>query len=284
MKRTILLSLAVIALAAIAVSVNAAGRTEKGWLGVSVREMTPSMRQEFELGERSGLLIVDVVRDSPADDAGLWEDDVILKYDGTAVELADEFARLVRQTEPAKSVSILISRDREEKQIEVEIAKRKPKKSFVNWGDSLALRFDRPQLGVYVHELNADLAPYFKVEKESGALISEVVADSPAETAGLKAGDVIVRIDDIKISHPKDLYEDMEDYAVGDTMTVEYIRKGKAGKVGIELERSRSRGFRIGGPSADRLEILPLDRVPGVHVLPRPPKVIHRLGHADNSI
>ena len=69
-----------------------------GWLGVTVREMTPSMRDEFGLGNRFGLLITRVVHDSPADEANLKEDDVILKYGDTSVEKGDLFAGLVGHT------------------------------------------------------------------------------------------------------------------------------------------------------------------------------------------
>jgi serine protease Do len=211
---------------------------EKGWLGVSVREMTPSMREDFELGERSGLLIVDVVRDSPADDAGLREDDVLLKYDGVAVEQADELSKLVRESAPGKSVAILIFRNGQEKELSVAIAKRPTRFAPAYWGGQhFAFRLERPRLGVYVHDLNEDLAPYFKVEKNSGVLISEVMEGSAAESAGLKAGDVIIKIADKKISNVEDLFEELDDYEAGDAVAVEFVRQGATEKVEVELER-----------------------------------------------
>ncbi len=231
---------------------------EKGWLGVSVREMTPSMREDFELGERSGLLIVDVVRDSPADDAGLREDDVILKYDGVAVEAVKEFSKLVRESAPGKSVAVLVFRNGQEKQVSVEIARRPTRFAPAHWGGQhFAFRLERPRLGVYVHDLNEDLAPYFKVEKKGGVLISEVVEGSAAEDAGLKAGDVITRIADKKISNIEDLFEELDDYEAGDAVEVEFVRKGATEKVEVELER--------GG-------ILYLES-PRVPAIPRPPVI-----------
>lgn len=255
----------------------------KGWLGVSIREMTPSMREEYKLGERSGLLVVDVARNSPADDAGLREDDVILKYDGQPVEIAGEFSKLVRNTEPGKTVKLLVFRDGEEKDFEVEIAKRKSRvvKPAYWGGKHFAFCMDRPRLGVVVHALNEDLAPYFKVEKNSGALISQVMEDSPAEAAGLKAGDVITKIDDEKISGPEDLYEALEQYEGGDKVMVEYIRKDAAEKVEVELEDEGFRDFRIDIPRIEPFDALHFERAPRI---PAPPTIIHKIRTHENVI
>ncbi|MFQ5824698.1 MAG: PDZ domain-containing protein [bacterium] len=236
---------------------NAVEKTQKGWLGVRVQEMTPSQREAYKLGNRSGLLITDVVDDSPADDAGLWEEDVIVEFDGQQVEKADDFARMVRKTEPSTKVKLLIIRDGEEKKVEVTLSKRRIKRRRpVYWNDNNILIIGgRPRLGVRVQELNEDLAPYFKVEKNSGVLIWEVSEDSPAEKAGLKAGDVITKIDDEQISNPEDLIEALDDYEEGDVITVEYVCKSKVEKVEIELEDSDFFDLRIGRPGRPRIRI-----------------------------
>ena len=59
---------------------QAQNKSKKGWLGVGIQEMTPSMSKDYELGNRTGLLITSVVENGPADDAGLWEEDVILTF------------------------------------------------------------------------------------------------------------------------------------------------------------------------------------------------------------
>jgi serine protease Do len=262
----------------------AAGASEKGWLGVSVEEMTPSMRDDYKLGARSGLLVNHVFEGSPADDAGLHEDEVILTYDGIVVDRQDEFSRLVRQTPPGKSVTISIFRDGEEKPITVEIAKRKIKVSSpAYWGgEHYAFRLDRPRLGVQIHELSEDLAPYFKVEKNNGVLISQVTEDSPAEAAGLKAGDVIVKIDDEKISDPDDIFNALENYEAGDKVTVEYIRKGVSEKTEVELEKDGFREFHIG--PRNRIGKLRIEKIPHIPDVPHPPVIIEDFRHRGKSI
>lgn len=262
----------------------AAGASEKGWLGVSVEEMTPSMRGDYKLGARSGLLINHVFEGSPADDANLREGDVIIEYEGAAVEKQDEFSKLVRQTLPGKSVTISIVRGGEEKQITVEIARRKIKVSApAYWGgEHYAFRLDRPRLGVQIHELSEDLAPYFKVEKNSGVLISQVMEDSPAAAAGLKAGDVVVKINDEKISDPEDIFDALENYEAGDRVVVEYIRKGAPGKMEVELQDEGFREFHIG--PGNRIGKMRLEKTPHVPDVPRPPVIIEDFRHRGKSI
>ncbi len=113
----------------------------------------------------------------------------------------------------------------------------------------------RPQLGVQVHDLNGDLAEYFKVNRDDGVLIIEVTEDSPAESAGLKAGDVITRIDDEKISSHEDLIETLEDYEDGDVTSVQFVRKGKTQKVEVELEGSDFHNLHFGSGMHERLRL-----------------------------
>lgn len=249
---------------------------KRGWLGVSVREMTPSMRSEYDLGDRFGLLITDVLPGSPADGAGLREDDVILKYDGKQVERADAFSDLVRKTVPETKVQLTIVRDGEERNIEVEIGRKRSRRhGFFGWsgdGHHKVLFMNRVQLGVRVQELNADLAAYFGVDAGSGVLVVEVREDSPAMRAGLKAGDVIAKIADEDVSTPEDVFAILEDYDEGDRIEVEYIRHQNRATAEVELEEGSGYHFRFGEGLAP------------VPPIPKPPKVEIRKFHGQGDM
>lgn len=216
-------------------------KTKKGWLGVSIRELTPSMRDELKLGNRSGLLITNVVPESPADDAGLREDDVIIKYDGKSVEKIDAFVELVQNTKPETSLKIEIVRNGESKAVEATIAKKRSRSwhafGFGDEGGKFVFLSDRPRLGVQVHKLNEDLEEYFPGTETGGVLVLDVVKDGPAEKAGLKAGDVIQKVDGEKVDSPDELMEQLANYDKDDVVNVEYIRKGVAGKTDVTLEK-----------------------------------------------
>lgn len=214
----------------------------KGWLGVVIREMTPSMQEEFELGNRFGLLVTEVVPNSPADDAGLQEDDVILEFNGTPVKMANAFSRMVRQTEPGKEVKLTIWRDGKEQTLTVTVEKyKRPRRPRVMAFDGLdedavVVMMGRPWLGVRVQDLNEDLAAYFKVKPHTGVLVLEVLEDSPAEAAGIKAGDIITKLDDKAIKDRETLLETIEEYDDGDVVKVAFVRNGKKQSAEIELE------------------------------------------------
>ena len=241
---------------------NAVEKTKKGWLGVSVQELTPSLRESMKVGNRSGLLITDVVADSPADDANLREEDVLLSFDGKAVEKADDFTQLVRSTLPDKKVKVKIMRNGEERELEVTVGARRSETAArtFSWSGShspnVMVWNNRPQLGVQVQDLNRDLAPYFKVEEKSGVLVLSVSDDSPAEKAGLKAGDVITRLGDEKITDADDLISALRDYEDGDKVNLDYVRQGKSANVQVELENTEnSHGFQFFTPDRERNRI-----------------------------
>jgi len=242
---------------------NAVEKTKKGWLGVSVQELTPSLRETMKVGNRTGLLITDVVRNSPADDANLREEDVLLSFDGKAVEKADDFTQLVRNTPPDKKVKVKIMRNGEERELEVTIGARRSESSArsFSWSGSghspdVFWVGDRAHLGVQVQDLNRDLAPYFKVEEKSGVLVLSVSDASPAEKAGLKAGDVITRLGDEKITDADDLVTALRDYEGGDKAKVEYVRQGKSANVEVEFENTEnSHGFQFFTPGRKEIRI-----------------------------
>ena len=214
--------------------------SKSGFLGVSVQEMTPSLRQALKLGDKKGLLISSVVDDSPADDAGLKEEDVILTLDGKQVELADEFSKLVRKAGAGTKVKLTVFRNGKSKDFEIELGRRKSANSF-SWAQAdpehdVMFFGDKPKLGIEYHDLDEKaLAAYFKVEHRSGVLILKITKNSPAENAGLQPGDVIVAIDDEKINDGDDLIETLADYEGGDAIAIAVVRHGKKTTIKAEL-------------------------------------------------
>jgi len=249
--------LAVLILAAIQ-SVAAKETTKKAWLGVHIQELTPSLREAMKLGGKTGLLITEVVEDSPADDANLRDEDVIIEFAGQPVERADAFSKLVRASEPGKEIKVVIMRDGVRKEIPVTLAERKKSKSYgFSWSGEPAQFFGpHPQLGVQAQDLSGDLAAYFNVKEDGGALVLKVFEDTPAEKAGLKAGDVITKVDEEIVEDPDDLVRALSDYEEDDEVTITYVRHGKTETAKATLEGGAGRGFHFfQGPGRERERI-----------------------------
>ena len=233
---------------------RAGEKAAKGWLGVSVQELTPSARERMKLGNETGLLVTEVVRDSPADEAGLREDDVILQFNGTKVEQADDFSRLVRNAGADKKVTLIVLRAGERKTFEAMLAKRRNPSyasAFAHgFGPGKQMKFwaNRPRLGVQVHELDENLAPYFKVAPGSGVLVLAVNENSPAEQAGLKSGDIIAKVDNEIVRDAEELVASLQDYEEGDQVKIEYVRQGKRDTATVEIDPSNESGYHFFAP------------------------------------
>lgn len=225
---------------------------QKAFLGVYLQDLNQDTQEALDLDSKEGVLVKDVVEESPADQAGLQEKDVIISLDGQKVESSEELKKAIALHQPGDEVKIVIIRDGKKKSLEVELGyssetekevERELEMSRPEPGDVRTFSFsfpgfNRARMGVQIMDLTEQLGEYFGVEDGKGALIAEVKEDSPAEKAGLKAGDVIVSIGDDKIKNTSDVYEALEDKEKGDQVNVEVKRdKGRQNNtVTVQLE------------------------------------------------
>ncbi len=213
---------------------------KKGYLGVSVQEL--SRHDKKDLKVEYGVIITNIEEDSPADKDGLMEDDVIQQVNDVKITRSSTLTRVIRKITPGDKANITVIRDGKTKTIPVTIGKQTSSRSFAfsmsPGGKNLFGWYGagRAYLGVQLQELNKDLAPYFSVKEDEGALILAVEEDSPAAKAGLKAGDVITKIDDEEISDPEDVKEITSELEEGDEIKIEFIRQNKKQTLNVELE------------------------------------------------
>lgn len=262
-KRTLwltVMSLLAIALILVLVPANKMlAKSKKGYLGVQVQELTPSLKESLKLGEQSGLLICAVADDSPAEKADLADGDVILKFDGKKVDQVREFVRLVRKTEPGKTVTLEIFSEGETKSVTAKIGKAPVDQYLFGDRQNIIMVHSRPRLGVKIQKLNPDLASYFGVSADQGVLILEVDKKSAAAEAGLKAGDVLLKIASESLQSTEDILEALGEYEAGDKVSLEYLRHGKTEKVEVELKATDENSFQFDfvPPDADYDRPLP---------------------------
>lgn len=222
--------------------------TRRGWLGVYVQDVTKEIKEAMDLRSKKGVLVRDVVEDSPADEAGIRGEDVILIFDGKELDDSDELIRAVRKTSPGDKVDLLIVRDGKEKSVSVILGKV-PKDElrvleffpgvnqfkFKPYSHSFSI-FSGGQIGVRVQDLTEQLGEYFGVKHGEGALITEADEDEPAYEAGLRAGDVIVEVDGEEIEDVDDLMDVISDKEEGDRVKIKVIRDHKPKNFTVEVE------------------------------------------------
>jgi predicted metalloprotease with PDZ domain len=179
--------------------------------------------------------------DAPPGKAGLKERDVILEFNGTAVESEEQIRRLIREVPPGRTVTLGISRDGNPMKISVQladhgtvVAQARPRimvpaprvQVFPRNGMDLPFQVQTYSsvLGVQTESLTRQLGEYFGVKDGEGVLVRSVEKGSAAEKAGLKAGDVIVKADNEKLTDRSDLSHILRSHRTGGKMTLVVMR------------------------------------------------------------
>jgi serine protease Do len=247
------------------------------YLGIDIRDITSDRVSTLKLKEERGVEITMVDQDSPAGKAGLKEHDVILDYNGTKVESDEQLRRMLRETPPGRTVALGISRDGNPMTINVQLANRN-KVETDGWQQAnrdriqvvvpprmpnipeMDIPFDvqistyTPSLGIQSENLNQQLGEYFGVKGGEGLLVKSVEKGSAAEKAGLKAGDVITRADNEKVSNRTDLRRILHAHT-GGKIALGIIRDKREQNLTIELPaRKDSSGMEIVLPDIDTFE------------------------------
>jgi len=194
------------------------------FLGVGVKEIHAERAKALRLKEEYGVEITTVEPDSPAEKAGLKPGDVVLEYNGQRVEGTAQFVRFVRETPPGRTVRLTVFRNGSTQTMTATVAERKgrsfnlplPKidedvrriekelEGAMRDLPRVTMSWRAGMLGIEGEPLKgSQLADFFGVAE--GVLVRGVMKDTPAEKAGLKPGDVIVKVDDRKVEAPRDI-------------------------------------------------------------------------------
>lgn len=211
-----------------------------------------------------GVRVDDVVKDSAAAKGGVKEGDVVVEFDGERVRSARQLTRLVQETPDGRTVKMTVLRGGQRQSLDVtpeatefawsrelgpeiraEIERSLPKLREFRMPEMGAFdfRFDgipempmRGRLGVQVESLSDQLAEYFGA-KDGGVLVSSVTPDSPAAKAGMKAGDVITRVNGKPVKDAGDLVSRIADARDDGAVTLDVIRDKKTQTLKATIER-----------------------------------------------
>ena len=193
----------------------ARGKVTRGWLGVSIQPLTPELAKGFGLREAKGVLISDVVQDSPAERAGIAAGDIVTEFDKKKVDSPQDLQKAVAATAPGKGVPVKVWRDKTEKTLEIKIGETPD--------DSVALKStnkSRTMLGLDVRPITPDIARQLNLRGGEGVLVFSVEDDSPAAEAGLQRGDVIREVNRQRVRNLQDYERATKEVKEGDRVTV----------------------------------------------------------------
>ena len=179
------------------------GFVSRGWLGVLIQDMSQELAESFSLDRPRGALVSQVMADSPAAAAGFEVGDVIVSYDGKALNRSSELPPLVGVTPIDTSVNVKVLRDGKEQNLSVKIARLQDERAPLALTTTGASQ-DR-KLGAAVADIAADQRA--QMDLDHGVLVQEVEPDGPAARAGLRSGDVILSFNRQEVTSAKQLAE-----------------------------------------------------------------------------
>jgi serine protease Do len=174
---------------------KAHGRVVRGWLGVEIQEVTPALAKSFGLASPNGALVAGVDQTGPAGKAGIQQGDIIVKFDGNVVHDEHELPEMVAQTPLGKSVPVEIIRDSKHLTLTATIKELQDRQVASASGAQPGSNW-----GLTVQDVTPEIAQQLGIENSKGVVVRNVGQDSPAAEAGLQPGDVILEVDNTKVS------------------------------------------------------------------------------------
>lgn len=228
------------------------------WLGVETQEVTSERAKSLKLSSERGALIGKVLPDSPASKAGLKENDVVTEINGQRVEGTAQFRRMIREIPGGRNIQLSVWRDGKQQTITATLGKSEERHSAMmkampqgfafrmpempeipnipnfEWDGSRFLG-GRARLGIDAEDLSGQLGAYFGIPEGEGILVRNVNADSPAEKAGVKAGDVITTFNGERIRTAGELREKLAGVEAGKSVTLGLLRNKSEIKLTVDL-------------------------------------------------
>lgn len=243
-----------------------AGLQNNGFLGVDLGEVTRDSAGRLRLRDERGALVTNVISESAAAKAGLLKDDVIVKWNGEAVESAAELSRHIRETPTGRTVRLGVMRNGTETEMAVTLGDRADYRDRIRIDRGSERRIyratparervqrERPErelrmrvspgyrMGVSLQGMSAQLAEYFGVSNHNGALVVYVHPDSPAAKAGVKAGDVILSVAGQSVEHPLSVHQILKGRSEGPA-EVKVMREKQERTFTVQLEAEKMSSY-----------------------------------------
>ena len=171
-----------------------------GWLGIQIQDITEDVADYYHLTDRQGVLVYQVLPDSPASHAGMKDDDIVKSFNGQPIHHSRELIDRVSNTKAGERVTMELLRDGKSQQLQVQIGERPADVELASTG-GVAEAWRGLQIGSLSPE---NLERFNLPSGTTGVLILEVKEGSPAEQAGLRAGDVINEVNRVRIENLND--------------------------------------------------------------------------------
>ncbi len=255
MKKRPLIAVLIMVMAIPFLMISTASADSTAWLGIYTQTVDKDLKEAFDLNSDKGVIVKYVVPDSPADQAGLRQGDIVLKIDNQPTDDADQLVDIVTNHKPGDEISMLVIRNGKEKTIKATLDERENRqeppltmhpgqnfgpapKTYTKTWTNRQFSSNNTYIGIGLESMSDQLAKYFGVENGTGVLVTEVYKDSPAEKAGLKAGDVITKVDGKDFDNVSDIQNAVQDKKEGEKIDLTVLRNKQPKEFTLNVEEA----------------------------------------------
>jgi serine protease Do len=215
----------------VADQLKTSGRVSRGWLGVLIQDITKELAESFGMSQPHGALVAKVLPDSPARAAGIRVGDVIVSFNGKAIQESASLPPIVGSTKVGKDIPVGIIRDRKQIEIKVKLGEL-PEEASASPAARKSSVEKTSRLGISVADLTNDQKQEF--ELDGGVLVQRVI-EGAASKAGIGKGDVILSINNDPVKNAKQFGKLVDALPAGKSVAVLVQRGGNPTFLAIKV-------------------------------------------------
>jgi serine protease Do len=198
------------------------GKVTRGWMGISVQDVTEDIAKSLKLSQRGGALISEVFKGDPADQAGLRPGDVILEINGTNIKDTHQLLILIASFHVGDKVNVKVSRDGQEKTYQVTVAERKDRPEV-----AMESSKGKAPFGMTVQDMTPQVARQLGLPAATkGVVVTDVEEGSPADEVGIQPRDIIQQVNKVNVASLKDYQREIAKPAAKNSILL-LIKRGK---------------------------------------------------------
>jgi serine protease Do len=197
------------------------GKVTRGWLGISVQDITEDIAKNLNHKDKSGALVSDVFKGDPADKAGIKAGDIVTEINGKLINDTHDLLVIIAAMHVGEQVSIKAWRDGKEMMFQVVVAERKDKSDMVSANES------KGYFGIAAQEITAEISRQLRIARDAGVIVADVENGSPADEVGIQPQDIIIQVNKVKITSMKEYSKEIKKAADKKSVTL-LVKRGKS--------------------------------------------------------
>jgi serine protease Do len=197
------------------------GKVTRGWLGVSVQDVTEDVAKSLQLKDTSGALISEVIKGAPADNVGLRSGDLITEINRKKIKDTHDLLLTIASFHVGDSIEVKVLRDGQEKTVNIAVTESNDRSEIASSSGSA------DNFGMTVQNIKPGIAKRYGVEGTGGVIVVNVNEGSQADLKGIRPQDIILQVNKVKISSVEDYMQKMSKVNAGYNVLL-LIKRGKA--------------------------------------------------------